>query len=271
MVTTLETFDRNRDGGDKGCDGKIGSGLPVVCAVLDKLSYDNYDFGDYDEHVDTDPSDYSTCSSCGEDDVDAVERKEKCKWKCKTKAHFYETREYVNGKPRPAGAKIATLKIKAKGKAKQKTTVVETEMEDGSKHTDYEIKKKVKVKVSQVTLYGRTVVLWLTTPSFWLRDSPPAQKFFYKLTFEGADGEVPIEVEGNWNHGDRGLRWHSPGFEAKVASGFLKPRPQIHVAGGTGHPGLWLLIGFMASINLSPTDVLQNCNPPFKGARGLDP
>jgi hypothetical protein len=33
------------------------------------------------------------------------------------------------------------------------------------------------------------------------------------------------------------------------------------MAGGTGHPGLWLLIGFMASINLSPTDVVQHCRP----------
>jgi hypothetical protein len=33
------------------------------------------------------------------------------------------------------------------------------------------------------------------------------------------------------------------------------------VAGGTGHPGLWLLIGFMASITLSPTDVVQHCRP----------
>ena len=176
--------------------------------------------------------------------MDAVERKEKCKWKCQTTVKFYASREYVNGKPKPCGPKIATLKIKAKGKAKQKTTVVETEMEDGSKHTSYETKKKTKVKA-----------------------------FFYKLTFEdGSDDgmEIPIVLEGKWNHGDHGLRWHSPGFEAKVG-GFLRPKPTVHVAGGTGHPGLWLLIGFMASINLSPNDVASRCHPPFKGARGLDP
>ena len=110
----------------------------------------------------------------------------------------------------------------------------------------------------------------LLTLSFAVAAPRPVQKFFYKLTFEGSDEEIPIELEGNWNHGDHGLRWHSPGFEAKVG-GFLNPAPEIHVAEGTGHPGLWLLIGFMASINLSPTDVLNNCHPPFQGARGLDP
>ena len=99
------------------------------------------------------------------------------------------------------------------------------------------------------------------------------KKFVYKLTFHDgtANGqEVPIELIGNWNHGDGALRWQSPGFTAEV-DGFFRPKPTVKVAAGTGHPGLWLLIGFMASINLSPDDVLDHCHPPFRGFAGLDP
>lgn len=245
MVTTLETFRRDSSNPDlKGKDGKIGSGETVVSCIMDKLDSDNYIFGDYEAHVDSDDSDYTTMSDWGEEDVDVETRKEKCKWKAQTSVQFYSGREYVDGKPRPCGTHIATLKIKAKGKAKQKSTVVEIEMEDGSKRKEYHSDSKKKVK-----------------------------KFVYKLTFHDgtADGQdVPIQLIGNWNHGDGALTWQCPGFAAKVG-GFFRPKPTVDVAPGTGHPGLWLLIGFMASINLSPDDVLEHCHPPFKGYAGLDP
>eukprot|EP01047_Picozoa_sp_COSAG01_P137592 COSAG01_NODE_68128_length_265_cov_0.602410_1_plen_63_part_10 len=52
----------------------------------------------------------------------------------------------MDGKPRPCGTHIASLKIKAKGKAKQKSTVVEIEMEDGSKRKEYHSDSKKKVR-----------------------------------------------------------------------------------------------------------------------------
>lgn len=126
---------------------------------------------------------------------------------------------------------LGELKVKAKGKAKKKVTLVRTEMEDGSVHEERHTETSTKVK-----------------------------KFFYKLQM-GDGTEIPIELNGNWNRGDGALQWTSPCFHATIG-GFIKPEPQVQVVAGA-HPTLWLLIAFVASVKLSPTDVKSNCNPPF--------
>ena len=104
-------------------------------------------------------------------------------------------------------------------------------MEDGSVHESHQIERETKVK-----------------------------KFFYKLEMSGGT-EIPIDLAGNWNRGDRGLVWTSPFFNATI-DGFFKPEPTVSVVVGA-HPTLWLLIAFVAAVKLSPDDVKSNCRPPF--------
>jgi hypothetical protein len=204
-------------------DGKIGEGQCLCYAKMDKLDYDNYIYYDGEVDVDSDDSDYSTDSSDGEEDVDVLIVKQKTKWKCKTKVKFYVDKTM--------GVEVGELKVKAKGKAKKKDTLVRTEMEDGSVEERHEIETSTKVK-----------------------------KFFYKLQM--ADGsEIPIQLDGNWNKGDHRLQWSSPFFEVTIG-GFIKPEPTITTFDGA-HPALWLMIGFVTAVKLSPTDVKSNCSPPF--------
>lgn len=85
------------------------------------------------------------------------------------------------------------------------------------------------------------------------------KKFFYKLDYNGE--EIPISLEGNWNKGDHNLIWSSQFFRCSIG-GFIKPEPTVEVFAGAP-PSLWLLIGFVTAVKLSPDDVKSNCCPPF--------
>ena len=116
-------------------------------------------------------------------------------------------------------------------------------MEDGTKVFEHKEEKKIKVK-----------------------------KFFYKLTVEsGGEEEIPIVMNGSFNKNGE-LSGHAEGFSAKNDS-FASMEPTITVTSArTERPALWLLIGFMTSVNLSPDDIKCHVSPPsFHAASFINP
>merc|ERR1712159_598934 len=77
-------------------DTGIGSGECLAKCELDQLSSDNYKYYDYswdEEHYFEDSDDSDGYSDSGDDDDYAGSKiKQKCKFKCDTKATFYSDR-----------------------------------------------------------------------------------------------------------------------------------------------------------------------------------
>jgi len=116
--------------------GKIGDGECLAACVVETPKYDYYGF-DWDRSYKFEDSDDSDGYSDDSDGWDggSVETKQKCKFRVKTKAHFYTDRNLTK--------KIATCKVKAKGKAK---------MECSSHDMDVDRKVKVKKFVYKLTV-----------------------------------------------------------------------------------------------------------------------
>jgi hypothetical protein len=236
--------------------GKVGSGQCLASSSVDQISQENYEYYHFKKEkdkswdvegdiagaleegfLDSDNSDYSLDSSSGSSDDDEItikktkKLKQKCKWRCKTKAKFYSEREHTN--------QIAECKIKAKGKAKKKEkkvkkTIVNTETGKKEEKEEYEVHEDKRVK-----------------------------KFFYKLTIGDSDNEVPVIMEGSFNHGKSGLFWKCEGFFDAKIEGFWSPKPMVNTY-SQQYPAMDLLLAFIVANVLTPEDVLRNCSPPFK-------
>jgi hypothetical protein len=214
--------------------GKIGSGHCLSSCDLDPLGSDNYKYYDmdWDRDIifeDSDDSDGYSTDGSSDDEVGQV-IKQKCKWRCKTKAKFFEDREHTK--------KIAECKVKAKGKAKKKVVQVEVEYKDSEGHrktrTDTQTREEKKVK-----------------------------KFFYKLTIGDSDNEIPVILHGSFNKSSGSLKWECPGFFDSEIEGFWTAKPHIKTH-SEQYPAMDLLLAFMISNILAPEDIKNHCSPPFR-------
>jgi hypothetical protein len=93
------------------------------------------------------------------------------------------------------------------------------------------------------------------------------KKLVYKFVAiaDGVETEIPIHLHGSLNSTASENKWESPMFSCKVKGGFFSSdKPVITTNRGQNFThALALMVGYVCSIELSPQDVKENCNPPF--------
>ena len=102
-------------------------------------------------------------------------------------------------------------------------------------------------------------------------------KLVYKLVTvdasSGVEQEVPVHLHGSLNSAASENKWESPMFNCKVKGGFFaadKPVITTNKAPNFSH-ALALMVGYVCSIELSPSDVREQCSPPFPAVYPPEP
>ena len=203
--------------------------------TLDSQAYKFYG-GCFDAFQDSDDSDgYSAdegdWSAAGDTD------RQGGKFRFVTKSKFFTDRKYKN--------KVAEIKVKAKGKVKRTVNWNKRDITDAN---------------GVVTGHE-----WVASQSREIKVKKLVYKFVTIDPATGAEAEVPIHLHGSLNSAASENKWESPMFNCKVKGGFFssdKPVITTNKGPNFGH-ALSLMAGYVCSIELSPQDVKENCNPPF--------
>ena len=167
------------------------------------------------------------------------------KFRFVTKSKFFSDRKHKD--------KVAEIKVKAKGKVKRSVVWSKRDVTDangavtgfewhGAQHREVKVKKLV-----------------------------------YKLVTvdasSGVEQEVPVHLHGSLNSAASENKWESPMFNCKVKGGFFaadKPVITTNKAPNFSH-ALALMVGYVCSIELSPSDVREQCSPPFPAVYPPEP
>jgi hypothetical protein len=206
--------------------------------TLDSQAYKFYG-GVFEHFQDSDNSDGYSADEGDDGSVDV----QSGKFRFVTKSKFFTDRKYQN--------KVAEIKVKAKGKVKRTVVWNKRDLTDANGvHTGHE---------------------WVASQSREIK----VKKLVYKFVTitDGVEMEVPIHLHGSLNSAASENKWESPMFNCKIKGGFFssdKPVITTNKAANFTH-ALSLMAGYVCSIELSPQDVKENCNPPFPSVYPPEP